>query len=409
MLKPTRGRGRPIALVLAAMLALTGTAAAAPEPAPTEPVSLRQQWVLRTLNAERAWTVTKGAGATVAVIDSGVDDQVAELRGRVIQGPDLRPPMRDGKVRVGNHGTAMASLIVGSGGEDRIQGIAPEARVLALPVLNDQPLEGEDAEPELRRDTGDDNLLARAIRYAADRQVDVISMSLGGYGPQSAEREAVSYALSRGVVLVAAVGNDGNLESSKESGTTFWNFPAGYSGVIGVAAVSREGASASFSSDNLSVLVAAPGAGVPVVLPGGGHPAAEGTSPATALVAGVAALIKAKYPDLSPALVARALTSTAKEVPAAGYDDEVGFGVVDAAAALDAAGRLAGRDRTLAVPEGRHFGAGPAGEAPRPPGPDLLRLWLYAGSTVIGLLIFGAAVMVLTRRAEQKTGVRPPS
>ncbi len=85
---------------------------------------------------------------------------------------------------------------------------------------------------------------------------------------------------------------------------------------------------------------------------------AEGTSSAAALVAGVAALIKARYPDLRPAEVAQALAVERHGRPAAGYDDQVGFGVVDAVAAMNAAERLAGEKRSLPVPDERHFGQG---------------------------------------------------
>nr|BFE83363.1 hypothetical protein GCM10020093_059640 [Planobispora longispora] len=108
--------------------------------------------------------------------------------------------------------------------------------------------------------------------------------------------------------------------------------------MIGVGASDREGRPAPFSSGNLSVLVSAPGVEVPVVTPGGEYDLSDGTSSATALVAGAATLIKAKYPDIPPHLVARALSSTARFATKAGYDEHIGFGVVDAAAALDRAG-----------------------------------------------------------------------
>jgi subtilisin family serine protease len=112
--------------------------------------------------------------------------------------------------------------------------------------------------------------------------------------------------------------------------------------VISVSAVNVSGNVAPFSSDNLSVKVAAPGVFVPAQGRDGQYWLVSGTSPACALVAGVAALIKSKYPRLAPDLVARALTSTTTDRPADGYDSQVGFGIVDAAAALAKAGRLAG-------------------------------------------------------------------
>ncbi|GAB2471381.1 hypothetical protein GCM10027187_44230 [Streptosporangium sandarakinum] len=376
-------------------------------PAPPAAADVRQdqRWVLRALDVEQAWKVTRGVGVTVAVVDSAVDAGVAELRGRVVSGPDMgfAESALPGGSAPGMHGTAMASLIAGAGkGDGGLLGVAPEAGILSLPLVPREDEGGEGgigaAPPRVERRQGADSPLARAIRYAADHGAKVVSMSLGAYGPHRAEREAVSYALSRGVVLVAAAGNDGGSAYTASHGTSFWSFPAGYSGVIGVGAVDARGEPAPFSSDNLSVMVAAPGVGVPVTLPGGGYGTSEGTSAATALVAGVAALIKAKYPDLPPYLVSRALTSTATSPPAAGYDDHVGFGMVDAAAALAKAGELAGARSGPGEPPGGHFGAGAPAPPPERPGPDPLRLWLYGTGLLTGVLAFAGAAVALNRR-----------
>ncbi|MDP9865208.1 MULTISPECIES: S8 family serine peptidase [Streptosporangium] len=360
-----------------------------------------QRWVLEAMNVEQAWKTTKGAGVTVALVDSTVDGGVAELRGRVVSGPDMGSAQpAEGGPDAGWHGTAMASLIAGAGnGADGLLGTAPEARILSLPLVLRGGPENRTAQPEADLRTQSDSPVARAIRYAANHGAKVVSMSLGAYGPHKAEREAVSYALSRGVVLVAAVGNDGGSEHSLDNATSFWNFPAGYSGVIGVGAVDVTGRPAPFSSDNLSVLVSAPGVDIPVVIPGGGYRSAEGTSAAAALVAGVAALIKAKYPDIPPQLVSRALTSTATSAPAAGYDDHVGFGVVDAGAALARAGELMSRTAQASPPAVQHFGAGSLSREPTRPGPDPFRLGLYGVGLIGGLLAFGGAVVMLTRRS----------
>jgi subtilisin family serine protease len=278
-------------------------------------------------------------------------------------------------------------------------GVAPEARVLSLPLIPDGRA-GLAARERARE--GRNNPLARAIRYAADRGADVISFPFTAFGAHPGERQAVAYALRKGVVLVAAAGDYGDRVASQPSGTSYWSFPAGYSGVIGVAAVDDAGLAAPFSSDNLSVLVSAPGVDVPVALPDGRRGVDNGSTASAALVAGVAALIKAEYPKLPPEMVARALTAGVRARPAAGYDNKVGFGMVDAAAALAQAGRLGSHGPAVPVPGERHFGAGPLTAAPAPPGPDPLRLWVYAGAVLIGLVLFGAAVVIITRRAEQR-------
>ncbi|SDI76124.1 S8 family peptidase [Nonomuraea jiangxiensis] len=372
----------------AALLVFAGPAA--------EPIRDQQQWVLDALNVEQAWNVTKGAGVTVAVVDSAVDGQVKELRGRVTEGPDMSSGVTSRVVAPGRHGTAMAGLIAGSGAENGFVGVAPEARILSLPLvvdgepdLGNAPLQGEQPTAE--------SPLARALRYAANHGAQVVSMSIGSYGALRSEREAVSYALGKGVVLVAAVGNDGQTTYAKEKSTSYWSFPAGYPGVIGVAATDKQGRRAPFSSDNLSVLVSAPGMEVPVVKRGTGYELSEGTSSAAALVSGVAALIKARHPGLPPEQVAQALAMSGRGRPAAGYDDQTGYGVVDAAAALNAADRLTGARRTV-EPGMEHFGQGEDSPMPSRPGPDPLRLGLYGGGVLLALVTFCGAIVILNQR-----------
>src|SRR5207245_1597016 len=121
------------------------------------------------------------------------------------------------------------------------------------------------------------------------------------------------------------------------------------------------------SSDNLSVQVAAPGVRVPAQGRDGQYWLVSGTSPACALTAGVAALIKSRYGSLAPALVLQAITASTASNPHGGYDEAVGFGTVDATAALKTAGRLAhdqitGRGLVAAA----QFGGGPAAIPPVP-------------------------------------------
>ncbi|MBN6051425.1 S8 family serine peptidase [Nonomuraea sp. RK-328] len=388
--------------MLTAVVRVLAAAALTLQSPASVPVRDQQQWVLDALDVEQAWTVTKGRGVTVAVIDSGVDPKLKELRGKVTAGPDMSLSSVQREARPGEHGTAMAALIAGTGAGEGLIGVAPDARILSVPLaVDEEPADGSiEPQPAPRpgADSGLESPLARGLRYAANHGAQVVSMSVGGYGPLKSEREAVSYALSKGVVLVAAVGNDGQTRYAQSNGTSFWNFPAGYPGVIGVAAVDKQGRRAAFSSDNLSVLVAAPGVGVPVARRAGGYEPSEGTSPAAALVAGVAALIKARHPALPPEQVARALSSSARGAPAAGYDDKIGFGVVDAGAALNAADRLAAAKPGADVPDDLHFGEGVDSPVPSRPGPEPWRLWLFGGAALVALVTFSGAIMALNQR-----------
>jgi subtilisin family serine protease len=186
-------------------------------------------------------------------------------------------------------------------------------------------------------------------------------MSLGYGEPSAVVRMALQSALDRGIVVVASSGNSGNSAPVGATGQAPYSYPADYPGVLGVAAVSRSGSAASFSSYNLSVQVAAPGVNVPAQGRDGQYWLVSGTSPACALTAGVAALIKARYPGLAPALVVQAITASTQNRPPGGYDNKIGFGTVDAAAALTVAGKLAVQSRSqVGAATTLHFGGGAA-------------------------------------------------
>jgi hypothetical protein len=226
-------------------------------------------------------------------------------------------------------------------------------------------------------------------------------MSLG-YGAASlVVRAALQDALDHGVVVVASSGNSGGTAGARRTGHAPYSFPADYPGVLGVGAVAQDGSAASFSSDNLSVGVAAPGVKVPAQGRDGQYWLVSGTSPACALTAGVAALIKSRYPHLAPALVDQAITSSAQNPPPGGYDDRVGFGTVDAVAALAAAGRL-NRDTGTGrgVQAAAHFGGGAKAVAAVPVPPRGRRRLLAYGLVLVACLAL--AVVVATRLIRRK-------
>ena len=358
MLKPVaRLRRRTVAGVLMVLLAAPAVAVGTASAAQADTVRQQEVWVLNAINVAGAWRHTHGSGVTVALIDSGVNGHVPDLTGSVMTGRDfsgVNTPATNPDW--GIHGTWMASLIVGHGhgpgGSGGIMGVAPAAKVLSIRAVTDQGDPGYrkyQHEPESRVQ----GHLAAAIRYATSKNVSVISMSLGYQGPSLSVRKAISQAQAQGIVVVASSGNSGG-SSSAQHGNAPYSFPADYPGVLGVGAVSQTGLPAGFSSDNLSVQVAAPGVRVPAQGRDGQYWLVSGTSPACALTAGVAALIKSVYPTLAPALVMQAITESTSNRPHGGYDEQVGFGTVDATAALKMAGRLA---------HGQHTGRGVAAAA----------------------------------------------
>ena len=399
---------------LVSLVALPGPAGAAvrqengelARSAAADGIRANQDWVLAMLHAEAAWSVTQGAGVTVAVIDSGVNPYVTDLRGSVTTGPDYTGVTTSpASVNWGVHGTWMASLIAGhghDGGTSGVIGMAPQARILSIRVIPDkrrpalQPVRAGagDRHPAVagRRDQ-----LRGGPRRAGHQHVDRLQRA-ERHGPDGAAaglrprrgRHRLGRELGR-------AGGPGRAGEAPES------FPANYPGVISVGAVSSNGAVAGFSSENLSVQVAAPGVSVPAQGRDGQYWWVSGTSPACALVAGVAALIKAKYPGLAPDLVASALTSTTTDRPAGGYDSQVGFGIVDAAAALARAGRLAGARPAEASfkATARYHGALP----PQPVGPrgsgQLVLFALLALTSLVLAAAAGTRLAVLRRAASR--------
>jgi subtilisin family serine protease len=405
-----------LALAIAVALIVTIDAG----PARADSVRDAQTWVLDAINAQAAWQVSQGQGVTVAVIDSGVNPGVSDLAGSVTAGPDLTgvgTPKSD--PGWGVHGTWMASLIAGhghDGGGSGIIGVAPKAHVLSIRVITDSadPRHSRyQHEPQARAQRE----MAKAIMYAVNHGAGVISMSLGYPLPSLPVRQALQYALNHNVAVFASSGNSGDAPDARRQGHAPSSFPADYPGVLGVAAINQNRAPAGFSSDNLSVQAAAPGVQVPAQGRDGQYWLVSGTSPACALTAGVAALIRSAYPGLPPDLVRDAITTTTSNRPARGYDYQVGFGTVNAAAALTAAARLSARGlagpgsprtglrRTratgLGFDEGSRFGGGPAAVPPEPVGPrslGQLLLFCALAAGCLAMIVVATSRLILMRR-----------
>jgi type VII secretion-associated serine protease mycosin len=390
---------RPLAGVAAVAAALVALPVLTPARVARADEIRDDEWpFLTSIDVQRAWNVSKGRGVTVALLDTGVDAGQRDLAGVVATGPDYTRGANPAGVAPSRlHGTQMASIIAGhghgQGGFDGVIGVAPEARILSVRVL----LENE--EPGyafFNRSQRYEGTLAKGIRYAVDHGADVINMSLGKSFPNKQERQAAAYAISHGVLMVAAAGNEGASRSARRHGYAPYSYPASFPGVISVAAVTADHRHAAFSNRNSTVLVSAPGVRVVAAGPGSSYYFGDGTSPATAFVSGVAALIRAKYPKLSPIVISQAIAESTAHRPSGGYDLGVGFGEVDAGAALDAASRLAGRKTTGAGLD-PHYALGDAGPVPVA---HREARWIaaYALSTVVGLVAALVCALAAVRR-----------
>jgi hypothetical protein len=322
------------------------------------------EWWLAKLHVTDAWQSSRGAGITVAVLDTGVASTQPDLVGSVISGPDYTNSGRPaGGPFWGAHGTAIASLIVGHGhgpgAGDGIVGIAPQAKVLSVRVT----LESRDplmADPAI---AGKLPLaIAHGIKFAVQHGASVIDLPLDpqarpgaavAAGAIAAERAAVAYAVSKHVVLVAPAGD-------VIGGTDRKSYPAAFPGVISVGAFNSQFVKAKYSSHQSYVTVTAAGDGVMAASPTG-YVTLHSTSAASAVVAGIVALIRTQFPTLTPAQVTKVLTSSTVYRPSGGQSRGSGYGTVDAARALAAAAQM-----VELVPSGAP-GSGTSVAPPTPP------------------------------------------
>jgi type VII secretion-associated serine protease mycosin len=318
-----------VAAVLAvAMLTPTGAGTApAAEGAPRatgDLVRSKEYW-LDSYGIRSAWSVTKGAGVTIAIIDTGVDGSVPELRGAVTAGADFSGAKTGGGPEGGTgdeHGTMVASLAAGrgTGANSGVLGAAPAASLISASV-------GFGA--------GDDNSdqeIADAVTWSVDHGAKVINLSLTRNTldwPESWDT-AFLYAQDHDVVVVAAAGNRG-------SGTEEVGAPATMPGVLAVGGVTQNGTSSSdASAQGITLGVSAPSENLVGVVPGGGYVLWDGTSGAAPIVAGVVALVRAAHPELSADDVINRILTTAHDKGPAGPDDLYGYGLIDAGAAVRA-------------------------------------------------------------------------
>ncbi|MFC9246929.1 type VII secretion-associated serine protease mycosin [Streptomyces sp. NPDC057136] len=290
------------------------------------------QWHLDSMQAEQMWETSTGESVTVAVIDSGVDASNPDLLGQVLKGKDLAlDSPGDEHVDYDGHGTGMAGLIAGtgqSGGGDGAFGLAPGAKILPIRMTDDTG--------KVNGATGSKNFnddLTTGIRYAADNGAKVINVSLGNDEGSQRLSDAVKYALRKGSLIFAAVGNDAKAGNPMR-------YPAGTPGVVGVASVDRDGKRAEYSEYGPQVDLAAPG--VDMVQACGGKTGlckTTGTSDASAIASASAALIWSQHPDWTNNQVLRVLLNTAG-APHNGAErtDAVGHGIVRPRIALKTPG-----------------------------------------------------------------------
>ncbi len=269
---------------------------------------LGKLWGMKTIKAEQAWAITKGdPKVLVAVVDTGVDYNHPDFGGRVVKGRDFayndNDPMDDD-----SHGTHCAGTVAAGIGNGGVVGVAPEVGIFAVKVLD-------------KDGGGTYAMVANGIVNAANSGAPIISMSLGGSASSKMLEDAVKYAQGKGALIVAAMGNESTEEPS---------YPAAIPGVMAVGATTIRERLAAFSNIGKHVSVSAPGENILSTTPGKKYDTFSGTSMATPHVAGLAGLVKSKFPQMNAEQLRARIESASDDLGDRGFDIRFGHGRINA-------------------------------------------------------------------------------
>jgi subtilisin family serine protease len=277
------------------------------------------QWNLPAIETERGWALSRGSDdIVIAVLDTGVQLDHPDLKGRITEGINLVG--EGGPEDDVGHGTHVAGIIAATvNNGEGVAGLSWRGRIMPVKVLDSTG-------------SGTTYSVAEGIIWATDHGADVINMSLGNYASAEFLHDAIRYAYDRGVVLVAASGND----NTDQPG-----YPAAYPEVFAVAATDAEDGKAPYSNYGDYIDVAAPGDAIASTYPGNQYAALSGTSMASPHVAALAGLIKSVNPDLTNEEVMDIMRKTAVDLGEKGRDPYFGYGRIDVVRALKAAEQAA--------------------------------------------------------------------
>ncbi len=282
---------------------------------PNDP-QFKRQWALNSVNGNKTWsTAPTGSGAKpviVAVLDTGVDVNHPDLRTRLVSGINMLNPLKSSRDSDG-HGTHIAGIISAlTNNKTGIAGVAGMAPVKVMPVKVFDGNEGSDVS------------ISNGIIWAVDHGARVINMSFGSYSKSEVLNEAIDYAYKKGVVLVAAAGNWASEEVS---------YPAAVSRVIAVSAIDNKNNISEFSSYGPLIDICAPGEDIYSTFwdpyKGSTYTEMSGTSMASPMVAGLAALLLTKNPKLTNDEIRQIIEVSATDLGDSGWDTKYGHGKIN--------------------------------------------------------------------------------
>ncbi|MEU9313098.1 S8 family serine peptidase [Streptomyces sp. NPDC048256] len=250
------------------------------------------------MKADEMWKSSTGKGIKVAVVDSGVNPDTASLKGQVLADEVPKAVAYKATEDYDGHGTSMAELIVGTGADGGLKGLAPGAKIVPYRIATTELTDKSEASKAPQ--------VAAVIRAAADSDAKIISMSFGEDIERPDVLAAVKYARDKGKLMVAATGNDAQEKN-------FIGYPAAYPYVVGVAASDKSGTVGKFSEHGNYVDLAAPGLDVPTWCDNTfrTYCNGQGTSQATAIASASAALIWSAHPNWTANQVLASLIDTA--------------------------------------------------------------------------------------------------
>lgn len=274
-------------------------------------------WELEALNVHEAWDVTQGDGVTIAVIDTGVAEHPYFDGKDILPGHSLFDEEDDGRNDHHGHGTSVAASALS---------VAPEATLLPVQSSVGEPEFLEDHDVEMGRPTSSE------IEWAVDNDADVIVLAWVTSIEDQSEQEAIQYAMENDVIVIGGAGNDPDED--------IW-WPAAFNGVLAVTGTDMNNELYSGSSTGDTATVAAPATDITTAsVEGDSDPTpvyeqAWGTSIAAGLTGGVAALVLASDTEVDANNAIARMTGTAVDLGESGWDPEFGYGLLNAAAAVN--------------------------------------------------------------------------
>lgn len=286
------------------------------KPTPVQPAQVLP-WGIDKVDADFVWPANTGAGTKIAVLDTGIDPTHPDLDANVKGGVTYIIGTKSYKDDNG-HGTHVAGIIAAENNGIGVVGVAPSASLYAVKVLD-------------RSGSGSLSTVIAGIDWSVVNGMQIITMSLGTSADFQSLHDAVDNAYNRGIVIVAAAGND-------KGGKI--NYPAAYSSVIAVTATDINNNLASFSNVGPEAEIAAPGVSIYSTYKGGSYATLSGTSMATPHVTGTVGLMLATHIPLEydlngngewdPAEVREKLHKTTVDLGTSGWDPYYGYGLVNA-------------------------------------------------------------------------------